>query len=185
MNPSEKEGGEHVAPKIPSPRPMPRKKGGAFKFILLILSYVIVAAIVWKVADQWKADPTKQQARAEQEIKSTVAKVGKLMLLPDPSVELPQVAVINDAAGLAKTQAFFVDVKDGDQVLIYLKTRKAIIYRASENKIINVGPVIADNSAASKPAAPAPAPAKATSTDTSSADKASKSTSDSETSDSR
>jgi hypothetical protein len=146
MNPIDRESPESMTVKAPgSSRPI-KKKRGFLRFLLLILSYVVVAVIVWKVSDQWKVDPSKAQARAEQEVKATVEKVRKIMLLPDPSVELPQVAVINDAASLAKTQAFFVDVKDGDQVLIYLKSQKAIVYRASENKIINVGPVIADNS---------------------------------------
>lgn len=145
MNPSEREGADAMPSKSPMARPA-KKKRSFLRFLLLLLSYLVVAAIVWKVADQWKMDPTKQQARAEQEVKTTVDKVSKLMLLPSIETELPQVAVINDAASLAKTQAFFADVKDGDQVLIYLKAQKAIIYRSSENKIVNVGPVIADNS---------------------------------------
>ncbi len=128
-------------------RPAKRKRG-FFRFLLLVLSYVIVAAVVWNVAEHWKIDPAKQQARAEAEIRNTVDRVRKLMILPATDVELPQVATINDAANLAKTQAFFADVKNGDQVLIYLKGQKAIIYRASENKIVNVGPVISDNAAA-------------------------------------
>ncbi|MCV6900727.1 hypothetical protein OE165_27220, partial [Escherichia coli] len=49
---------------------------------------------------------------------------------------------------LAKTQAFFANAKNDDQILIYLKEQKAIIYRPSENKIINVGPIVTDNSGA-------------------------------------
>lgn len=156
MNPQERDfSSAPTMPKSPAQRPV-KSRMSFLKFLLLILSYVIVAAIVWKVSDQWKNDPAKQQAKADQQIRSTVDKVRKLMILPDPESELPQVAVVNDAAGLAKSQAFFADVKDGDEVLIYLKAQKAIVYRASENKIVNVGPVIADQSAsAAKPQAPA------------------------------
>ncbi len=160
MNPQERDFTSAPAvPKTPAPRPA-KTKMGFLKFLLLVLSYIVVAAIVWKVSDQWKNDPAKQQARADEQVRSTVDKVRKLMILPDPESELPQVAVVNDAAGLAKSQAFFADVKDGDEVLIYLKAQKAIVYRASENKIVNVGPVIADQSAtapkAQTPAATSP-----------------------------
>ena len=164
MNPSEREGADAMPSKSPLARPA-KKKRSFLRFLLLLLSYLVVAAIVWKVADQWKMDPTKQQARAEQEVKTTVDKVSKLMFLPSVETELPQVAVINDAASLAKTQAFFADVKDGDQVLIYLKAQKAIIYRASENKIVNVGPVIADNNGNANSGSSATAPKAAQTTE--------------------
>jgi hypothetical protein len=165
MNPLEKDIPESSISKGVSSRPI-KKQRSFLKFVLLILSYVIVAALAWKVAEQWEVDPAKQQARAEGEIRSTVDRVRKLMILPDPATELPQVAVVNDAEGLAKSQAFFAGVKNGDQVLIYLKSQKAIIYRASENKIVNVGPVIADGdgSANAKSAAITPATSQSSST---------------------
>ncbi len=168
MNPSDKETSEPLVQKSAPFRPV-KKKRRFFRFLILVLSYVIVAAVVWKVAEQWKIDPVKQQARAEQEVRNTVEKVRKLMILPAIDVELPQVATISDAANLSKTQAFFADVKDGDQVLIYLKGQKAIIYRSSENKIVNVGPVISDNSTATNTGSGSSAkPAVTTSTGTSS-----------------
>lgn len=175
MNPSERDGMEVSGAKAPTVRP-PKKKRSFLRFLLLIISYLIVAYAVWMVAQQWKVDPAKQQERAEQEIKVTVEKVGKLMILPEFSAEVPQVATINDAAGLAKTQAFFAGVKDGDQVLIYLKSQKAIIYRASENKIVNVGPVIADNNGNANSGSSATAP-KATQTTEKSAEKSASSSS--------
>lgn len=122
-----------------------KKKRGGWRVILLIVSYLIVGFGVWKIAQQSPMTVEEQQAAAEKEVKMVVADVKKLMLVPD--TEIPQVATISDAEGLAKTQAFFIDVKNGDKVLIYLQAQKAIIYRPSENKIVNVGPVVTDNSA--------------------------------------
>lgn len=125
---------------------VPQKKGKFLRYLLLIVSYVIVGIAVWQIQAQVQSDPMRQQAKAEEEVKSIVNRVSQLMLLP--SDETPQVAAINDAESLAKTQAFFVNAKNEDQILIYLKDQKAIIYRPSENKIINVGPIVTDNSAA-------------------------------------
>ncbi len=106
------------------------------KIILLLISYVVVAAIVWKIAIRVQSDPIKQQEQAQKEIQSIIHKVGELIVLP--ANETPEIALIQDVNTLKKTQDFFVDAMDGDKVLIYGKTRKAIIYRESEHKIINV-----------------------------------------------
>ena len=57
-----------------------------------------------------------------------------------PTGESPNVATIIDKDKL-KDQAFFNNAENGDKVLIYTKAQKAIIYRPSTNKIINVGPI--------------------------------------------
>ncbi len=124
----------------------PQKKSNFLRYLLLAVSYVIVGIAVWQIQAQVVSDPMRQQAKAEEEIKSTVNKVSQILLLPKD--ETPQVAAINDAESLAKTQAFFANAKNGDQILIYLKEQKAIIYRPSENIVINVGPIVTDNSGA-------------------------------------
>lgn len=137
---------ENVQAESPRVAKSTPKKGGFLKYLLLVVSYIIVGIAVWQIQAKVQMDPARQQARAEQEIKSVVNKVANLMLLP--SDETPQVAAISDAESLAKTQAFFANAKNDDQILIYLKEQKAIIYRPSENKIINVGPIVTDNSGA-------------------------------------
>lgn len=67
--------------------------------------------------------------------------VGKLMVLP--SDETPTLATVLDKEQL-KDQPFFADSQNGDKILIYTKAKKAIIYRLDGNKLINVGPIILD-----------------------------------------
>lgn len=126
----------------------PKRK--LLKLILLVISYVILGLIVWKVATKQSTDPVKLQEQAQKELAAIVASVGKIMVLPKE--EDPQVAIIQDVEALKKTQDFFTDAENGDKILVYAKARKAIIYREKTNQIVNValniGPVTDDTNSA-------------------------------------
>jgi hypothetical protein len=94
---------------------------------------------------------TLQKAQAAQ-TQELIDKVGKLMELPK---ETPTVAVIVDASKL-KNQPFFANGKNGDKILIYTTLGKAILYRESLNKIVDVAPVSIGSSSASQSVTPSP-----------------------------
>jgi hypothetical protein len=73
-----------------------------------------------------------------EESKVVLEKVGKLIELP--TNESPTVATVSDVTKLSD-QPFFRNAKNGDKVLIYSQAQKAILYRPSLNKIIEVAPV--------------------------------------------
>jgi hypothetical protein len=77
------------------------------------------------------------QASAE-EVKSLTDKIGALMELP--SGEQPTVITVVEKEKL-KDQPFFAKAENGDKVLVYTQAKKAILYRPSTNKIVEVGPV--------------------------------------------
>lgn len=114
----------------------PKKQKKITKTIILLLSYVIVAVVVWKLSTNMQATPEYQQEQAQKQITMIVEKVGKLIVLP--ADEVPQVAVIQDVDALKKSQDFFVDAQNGDKILVYVKARKAIIYREDTNKVVNI-----------------------------------------------
>lgn len=89
---------------------------------------------------------------AQEETSTIIASVGKLMMLP--ADETPTVANINDKDKLAN-QPFFTRAQNGDKVLIYTNAKKAILYRQSINKIIEVAPI---NIGATASAAPVVTP---------------------------
>lgn len=77
-----------------------------------------------------------------QEVNWLQESVGKLMSLP---AETPSTATVLDKEKL-QGQAFFASAENGDKILIYAEAKKAILYRPSSNKIIEVMPLALDNS---------------------------------------
>ncbi len=77
-------------------------------------------------------------------------KVGKHLILPN---ETPEITTI-EQAGELNAQPFFSGVKDGDKILIYPKAARIIIYRPSDNILVNVGPIVDDSASSSSENAP-------------------------------
>lgn len=77
-------------------------------------------------------------AKAAAEVQSVIAEVGKLMDLP--AGEQPVLATVSDVDKL-KEQPFFRKAVNGDKVLIYGSDRRAILYRPSEKRILEVGAI--------------------------------------------
>jgi hypothetical protein len=74
----------------------------------------------------------------QKEVVQLVEKVGRLMELP--TGEAPTIATVSDKEKLAD-QAFFQNAQNGDKVLIFTGVKKAILYRPSTDKIIEVAPI--------------------------------------------
>lgn len=119
-------------------------KGGIKKFLLGLLAILILLGLgaggTYYLA---KTRPgliglPKNQAETQAEADALVAQVGKLITLP--SDEKPTIATIANIDQL-KDQPFFKNAKNGDKVLVYQNANKAIIYRPSENRIIDVGAI--------------------------------------------
>lgn len=85
-----------------------------------------------------KTNPQALQDAAKADVKKLVDQVAKLIAVPRD--ETPTVATVSDSEKL-KSNAFFINSKNGDKVLIFSNAKKAILYRPGENKIIEVGPV--------------------------------------------
>ena len=98
------------------------------------------------------ADPQEAARQETQRVKDQVAK-----LIDVPQGEDPTIASVVDASKLSN-QAFFKNAQNNDKVLMYSQAKKAILYRPSTNKIIEVAPInIGDNSQNKTPAATPPA----------------------------
>ncbi len=96
------------------------------------------------------------QQLAQNQTKSVLDKLGKLMVLPKD--ETPTIATVQDK-GKLKEQAFFAKAENGDKLVIYLKAKKAILFRESANKIVEVAPVNIEKNAAAGTGTPVPSAA--------------------------
>ncbi|MBI3342010.1 LytR C-terminal domain-containing protein, partial [Candidatus Curtissbacteria bacterium] len=111
-------------------------------YILVVLVVLLVAAVpsyyFYDKYQQAQLLLKNPQAAAKKEIQSVVARVGRLMDLP--TGEDPTLATVSDREKL-KDQVFFAKAQNGDKVLIYPNAKKAILYRPSVDRIIEVAPV--------------------------------------------
>jgi hypothetical protein len=114
------------------------------KSVLYILIVIAIAAIVGPSIYFYSKYSHEQFLRnnpteaAKEEQKAVLEKVTKLTELP--TGESPTIATISDREKLAG-QPFFANAVNGDKVIFYPTSKRAIIYRPSTNKIIDMSQV--------------------------------------------
>jgi hypothetical protein len=99
---------------------------------------------------EWREFKSGKNGNSQNDVAAITKKIGKFMELP--ADETPTIATVSDREKL-KEQPFFTKAQNGDKVLIYTKSQKAILYRPSANQIIevmnlsanNTGSVVADS----------------------------------------
>lgn len=116
------------------------------KLVLLIVILIIGAGLIWVVI----ADPfgignvtNEEDTLSEQEIETIIENVERHILIE--SDEEPLVAVIADVDQLVAEQAFYRNAQNGDVLLIFGEAQKAIIYNRENDVLVNVGPVLIDD----------------------------------------
>lgn len=117
--------------------PLWQKLALGFGGLLLVVSIVAVVVMYFQYRNL-KNDPN---AEKNAETKQLVAQVGKFYDLPTD--ETPTVATVSDKSKVVD-QPFFAKAENGDKILIYRKNKLVILFRPSQNKIINSGPVDLD-----------------------------------------
>ena len=105
------------------------------KHIVLIVLVVIALAAALYFFNEYSKLTQDPNAANQQKIEAVVAKAEKLIDLPKD--ELPTLATVSDTEALSD-QPFFVNAKEGDQVLLYTNARKAYLYSPSRNIIVEV-----------------------------------------------
>ena len=137
-----------------------RRKRKPLKSIAIVLLIAVVGLLTYQYINarqeikQLQKAPSKA-AQSQNDSDAVIAKVSKLTILP---AEQPTVATVSDITKL-KDQAFFNNAKNGDKVLIFKNSKKAVIYRPSTNQIIEIAPIVPGTDAGAvvpTPATPAP-----------------------------
>ncbi len=108
-----------------------------FFYLLAIFIIVIIVGFSYFYIQYKNAQKLSKQPAAVLQDKPSniVASVESLIELPKN--ENPTIATVSDREKL-RNQPFFANAQNGDKVLIFTKAKKAILYRPSTNKIIEV-----------------------------------------------
>ncbi|MBP6975081.1 MAG: hypothetical protein KBB54_04050 [Candidatus Pacebacteria bacterium] len=110
------------------------------KKLIFLISFVALIALALAGYFYYQLYMSKKdpQIAIQKETAQIIAKVSKLIVLPED--EDPTIATVSDPE-ILKEQAFFVQAKKGDKVLIYTNAKKAILYSVSLNKVLEVAPL--------------------------------------------
>lgn len=126
-------------------------QGRALPIIVVLSTLLFVAlAVAGYFYYQYRQSPKVQSA---EEIKNLKEEIGMIFELPTD--EEPTLATVTDREKLAE-QPFFQKAENGDKVLIYSNSGRAVLYRPSVKKIIDVTSVNVTKPAADVPAETAP-----------------------------
>jgi hypothetical protein len=104
--------------------------------IIIILSVLLTINIAQKRPEIFGLVKGIHILQKEEE--ELIRQVGELISLPEG--EKPSVATVTDEEKLGD-QVFFNNAKEGDKVFIYTNAKKVILYRPSENRVVEVGSV--------------------------------------------
>lgn len=110
--------------------------------ILKFIPFFIVGTIGFGLgffADQGWEKYTLQRIITDDE--AAVEILNKMIVLPN---ELPSIATVTDKEKLAD-QPFFQKAENGDKVIIYSQSKRAYLFRPSEQKIIDMTVIATEN----------------------------------------
>ena len=121
--------------------PVSRQSRASFAIFMLVFLLCLAVGVAGYFYYQYKhiASPVNDT----EEITTLTREIGALMELPGD--EVPTLATVTNREKLAD-QPFFQKAQNGDKVLIYTKSGRAILYRPSIGKIVDVTSVnVANN----------------------------------------
>ncbi len=124
---------------------MPRKAIIAFALVLFL---AVVSTVGWAITYSKYKVLKNPEIATQEELKEIISRVERFMVLPKD--ETPTLATVSDPEKL-REQPFFANAQMGDKVLIYSQSRKAILWRPSSGKIIELSSVTPSEAAPISP----------------------------------
>ncbi len=106
----------------------------SFALVLIVIVVPLSSAFYF----HWFNIGLSKQEIQQRQIASVVSSIGKLMIVPKGT---PVLATVKDVSKLKKQQTFFRNAQNGDNLVIFPQSGRAVIYSPSRNLIVNVGPV--------------------------------------------
>lgn len=117
----------------------------------LVPFLILLAALGYYYVQYQKLLRANAPQAAQVQTQKIVGDIEKLMYVGNDTGA--QLAVITDVTKL-QGQNFFVGAQNGDDLVIFPAEQKAVIYRPSNNKIVNIGPYSASSGSAASATAP-------------------------------
>ena len=102
--------------------------------ILALIMIPMAVGLLAREQNMRNNGTSSQDVLAANQTNEILDKVGALIELPN---EQPSVATVSDASKL-RDQQFFKNAQNGDAVIIFPNAQKAILYRPSTDKIIEI-----------------------------------------------
>ncbi len=131
-----------ISPRLPVLSWLDKKiilRGWEFPLKRIVLPIAVlffcVALTIYAFAFGRGSQAIDQKAALEKEIETLTGKISSFMELPKE--EQPTLATVTDQSKL-KDQDFFSSAQNGDKLLIYPKSKKALLYRPSTGKLVDV-----------------------------------------------
>ncbi len=120
-----------------------RTPKGMITIGLVFFSLLVVAGVMYVINDRNQlkkqvaelSDPQQQATKEAEKLRNELSAFIEL-----PTDETPTVATVVDATKV-QGQPFFAKAQNGDKVILFAKAGKAILYRESTKKIIEVAPI--------------------------------------------
>ncbi len=116
----------------------PKIKNRKSTFLIILLALVLVTAVSAAGYFYLKVRKLETITPGQNDSRKLLEQVSKLIILPQD--EEPTIATVTGTEQL-KGQAFFANAVVGDKVIIYTNAKKAILFRPSVNKIVEVAPL--------------------------------------------
>jgi hypothetical protein len=115
-----------------------KKYGKYIAIAVVVIALIGLTYGYLHTRNQLKSLSSNPKESAQNETQKVQEKVGKLIVLPTD--ETPTAATVNDVSKL-KNQEFFSRAHNGDKVLVYAKSGRAVLYRPSINKVVEYSKV--------------------------------------------
>lgn len=116
-------------------------------YIIVVLLIVVASltALVYvqsqesgSTDDAVMVDTTTDTELSQKEVSIIAGRIRDHIMVPS---EAPSLSVVLNAENLRAEQSFYSRVENGDVIAVYPVNRLAILYRPSEDILINVGPL--------------------------------------------
>lgn len=117
------------------------RKWTVIVIVILVAGVGLLAYFYMDTKNQLKEVSNNPDNAAKSEVDKIISDVGKTLKLPS---ETPTLATVKDVSKL-KNQEFFKDAQNGDKVLIYAQSGRALLYRPSSGQVIEYSRVSLNN----------------------------------------